>query len=518
MEVRGRKYASQTSPERTKVWIEPHSKNHAQLQQGKKVPVVYYLCRNRHLEHPHFMEVPLSSSDGLYLRDVINRLNALRGKGMAALYSWSCKRSYKNGFVWHDLSEDDLVLPAHGNEYILKGSELLDQSPQERPNNISTNIKKEILKNSQIDSPKRGGSHEASSSSSSPPPCKEEKKMLVRDDDQSHVGTAPSTPHSLSSASSPSTMEYRVIKPVEAHDASTQTEERRKPVPVVPIPVPVSGQIRSKKLSHEIVRDPPSPAPNPTYSNISSSVTGSATGSSGRIDTLESLIRAEASKRNNFRVVEEEEVFSPEDERLKPANLLLQIVTCGSLAVKDHKGFGLVPTYRPRFTQIGFPSPVFSTLKDLDRMSENTRAVGLRVEEAEYYSGSMIEGKKHREDLSTGSGLRRSTSFEDERSYKTTPDSKRDAKHVHGSTTTKCLPQTIKMISCKQPRGETVKSPAGPESSKLSPLCSSNGVSKRTMTDSSSVAGSTSMRIESFKADKEKIIKIEESLLLELGL
>lgn len=68
MEVRGRKYGGRTSPERTKVWIEPHSKYHAQLQQGKKVPVVYYLCRNRHLEHPHFMEVPLASSDGLYLR------------------------------------------------------------------------------------------------------------------------------------------------------------------------------------------------------------------------------------------------------------------------------------------------------------------------------------------------------------------------------------------------------------------------------------------------------------------
>lgn len=41
----------------------------------------------------------------------------------------SFSRSYKNGFVWHDLSDDDLVLPAQGNEYVLKGSELLDQSP-----------------------------------------------------------------------------------------------------------------------------------------------------------------------------------------------------------------------------------------------------------------------------------------------------------------------------------------------------------------------------------------------------
>jgi hypothetical protein len=42
-------------------------------------------------------------------------------------------RSYKNGFVWHDLSDDDLVLPAQGSEYILKGSELLDRSPPPPP-------------------------------------------------------------------------------------------------------------------------------------------------------------------------------------------------------------------------------------------------------------------------------------------------------------------------------------------------------------------------------------------------
>ncbi|XP_057782805.1 protein SOSEKI 5-like [Salvia miltiorrhiza] len=89
----------------------------------QKVPVLYYLSRNGQLEHPHFMEVPLSSPRGLFLKDVINRLNALRGKGMAFMYSWSCKRSYKNGFVWHDLSENDLIFPAHGHDYILKGSE-----------------------------------------------------------------------------------------------------------------------------------------------------------------------------------------------------------------------------------------------------------------------------------------------------------------------------------------------------------------------------------------------------------
>ncbi|XP_011089425.1 LOW QUALITY PROTEIN: protein UPSTREAM OF FLC [Sesamum indicum] len=105
---------------RTILWSEPHDN----ATSCKRVPVLYYLCRNGQLQHPHFMEVPLSSPQGLFLTDVISRLNVLRGKAMASLYSWSCKRSYKNGFVWHDLSENDFIYPAHGHEYVLKGSEL----------------------------------------------------------------------------------------------------------------------------------------------------------------------------------------------------------------------------------------------------------------------------------------------------------------------------------------------------------------------------------------------------------
>jgi hypothetical protein len=52
------------SPERTKVWTEPKVK----AAEKRSVPVVYYLSRNGQLEHPHFMEVPLSSPEGLHLR------------------------------------------------------------------------------------------------------------------------------------------------------------------------------------------------------------------------------------------------------------------------------------------------------------------------------------------------------------------------------------------------------------------------------------------------------------------
>lgn len=87
MEGRVRKYGKnhqQLSPDRAKVWkerspkyqqrqpeIETETDKEPELQRkNKKVPVVYYLCRNRQLEHPHFIEVPLSSSEGLFLRGI----------------------------------------------------------------------------------------------------------------------------------------------------------------------------------------------------------------------------------------------------------------------------------------------------------------------------------------------------------------------------------------------------------------------------------------------------------------
>ncbi|OWM70099.1 protein UPSTREAM OF FLC-like [Punica granatum] len=115
-----------SSPERTKVWVEPKS-NHKHKTE-RKVAVVYYLSQNGLLEHPHFIEVPLSSPEGLYLRDMMNRLNHLRGAGMANMYAWSSKRAYKSGYVWQDLSENDFIYPCHGQEYILKGSRLLESS------------------------------------------------------------------------------------------------------------------------------------------------------------------------------------------------------------------------------------------------------------------------------------------------------------------------------------------------------------------------------------------------------
>ncbi|KAL2906009.1 Protein UPSTREAM OF FLC [Bienertia sinuspersici] len=95
------------------------------MKMMEKVQVVYYLTRNGQLEHPHFMEVSHLSTQPLRLKDVIDRLTVLRGKAMPCQYSWSCKRSYKNGYVWNDLTENDVIYACEGSEYVLKGSEII---------------------------------------------------------------------------------------------------------------------------------------------------------------------------------------------------------------------------------------------------------------------------------------------------------------------------------------------------------------------------------------------------------
>ncbi|KAK3148129.1 hypothetical protein QOZ80_3BG0291090 [Eleusine coracana subsp. coracana] len=125
MEAEGRRMGSgrvEASPERGRPVYA--SSRPAPARPMRKVQIVYYLCRNGQLEHPHFMELAQHPHQPLRLKDVTDRLTLLRGKGMPALFSWSCKRNYKNGYVWNDLSENDVIYPSDGVEYVLKGSEI----------------------------------------------------------------------------------------------------------------------------------------------------------------------------------------------------------------------------------------------------------------------------------------------------------------------------------------------------------------------------------------------------------
>ncbi|XP_021978113.1 protein UPSTREAM OF FLC isoform X1 [Helianthus annuus] len=92
--------------------------------QMRKVHVVYFLCHNGRIEEPHLFRVHHHSRNGVHLRDVKRWLVELRGKDMPESFAWSYKRRYKEGYVWQDLLNDDLITPICDNEYVLKGSEI----------------------------------------------------------------------------------------------------------------------------------------------------------------------------------------------------------------------------------------------------------------------------------------------------------------------------------------------------------------------------------------------------------
>ncbi|KAG8073820.1 hypothetical protein GUJ93_ZPchr0006g45238 [Zizania palustris] len=132
--VEGRKVVgrAEASPERGRPAAYAPPLRSAPARPMRKVQIIYYLCRNGQLEHPHFMELAQHPHQPLRLKDVMDRLTLLRGKGMPALFSWSCKRNYKNGYVWNDLSENDVIYPSDGVEYVLKGSEIFPGCSSDR--------------------------------------------------------------------------------------------------------------------------------------------------------------------------------------------------------------------------------------------------------------------------------------------------------------------------------------------------------------------------------------------------
>ncbi|KAM0045204.1 putative protein SOSEKI [Helianthus debilis subsp. tardiflorus] len=514
MDPRVRKYGQmhqQLSPDRAKVWKEKSRKYQQQVPElemepkSRKVAVVYYLCKNRQLEHPHFIEVSLASSEGLFLRDVIEKLNGLRGSGMASMYSWSCKRSYKNGFVWHDLCEDDLVIPVNGDEYVLKGSELVEES---NLGGFAPSVKLRNLK--QLPEPPSARSRDNSSPSTT---------TSGRDDKNSQDDElSPAARLSGSSGVSPesngrkgrasngclSLTEYKICKTDGLADASTQTEENTKANKTRET---CTRGISSDDVASEIkdrseIQTDPSP---PSSSSTSSSI--------GKTETLESLIIADASKYNSFTRLERSQ--TQVNSKLRATDMLMQLISCGSISVKDHS-FGLIPSYKPQLSDSKFQSPLFSTsvmLRELDCYSDNSRFTSMRLEDKEYFSASLVETKSLKEEGTAT--LKRSSSHNTDR----TDNGNHVSDKEETATLIKCIPKSLKASLSKHSKNEPMNSPvhegprisseAGPSSRIVSP-CPSNCSSKRITTDPCS--SKHSGRLESFREEKDNAIKVEERL------
>ncbi|KAK8697953.1 hypothetical protein V6N13_114085 [Hibiscus sabdariffa] len=278
---------------------------------------------------------------------------------MASLYSWSCKSLVGNSIRFQNVklvpesssasrSQDDYLPSSSLNENRTKQSQDDELSP---PANCPT-----------------PGSSRAS------PEC--------RYGNNSSLGC----PLSLT--------KYKVYNSEGLADASTQTEEN------------TSQLKRRETCTRGVSTDDGSlePGCNANFENRATNVnmkdnsetcrnsgsppfSSSGSSSGGKTETLESLIRADASKINSFRILEEEEIRMQTNPRLKATNMLMQFISRGSISVKDHH-FSLIQTYRPRFSHSKFSPPLC--------LSENLKLIGLRLEDKEYFSGSLIETKMHK--------------------------------------------------------------------------------------------------------------------------
>ncbi|KAL6967147.1 hypothetical protein U1Q18_032951 [Sarracenia purpurea var. burkii] len=336
MEESVKKYR-QVSSEREKV----RTKKSPKYQQSRKVQVVYYLCKNRQLEHPHFIEVPLLSPDGLYLR---------------------------GGF-------------SHAGNIKL-------QNPKHIPGPVSSR------------------SHDSASSSS----IIGRETKHSQDDElypparcPGSSGVSPESRDRKCSrlSGSLSLAEHKACKSDRLADASTQTEETAS----------ISNKIRDT-CSRGVSTDERSLEPE---SNMSCQKGFPCVKDTS--ETLVSLIRADASKINSFRILEEEEFRIPSNSKIKASNMLMQLISCGSISVKDHS-FGLIHTYRPRFSHSKFPPPLLSTsltLGELDCPTKNPRFMGLRLEDKEYFSGSLVEANTLKEEGDGFTSLKRSSSYNADR-------------------------------------------------------------------------------------------------------
>ncbi|KAF3441032.1 hypothetical protein FNV43_RR19318 [Rhamnella rubrinervis] len=375
MEVRSRRARDSGSPDRAKVCMRPT------VKPIKKVQVVYYLSRNGHLEHPHYMEVTHFANQPLRLRDVMDRLTTLRGKGMPALYSWSCKRSYKNGYVWNDLAENDIIYPAEGFEYVLKGSELVEGCSERlqqlqlsnRQQNHDPNFQsrpKHLVPSSRQTEHEEAENPNSKYSDQAAAHYEEEEEEEYEDEEKTSY-TSSTTPHSRCS-----------------RGVSTDELEEDQP--------PLTHKNPSEILNHSS-----SSLSNKSYQSHNN-------GCSKRFEDGDPVVVSEsaAPSRNS---------------------VLLQLIACGSSAVAKAKNSPCVkqPVYSTSENQSLHKGVLckraVKLAEDEDMinfMSENPRFGNLQAQEKEYFSGSIVESITTDDRVVAEPVLKKSNSYNEERSSK----------------------------------------------------------------------------------------------------
>ncbi|KAG6617696.1 hypothetical protein I3843_03G135800 [Carya illinoinensis] len=423
MEVRSRRARETTSPDRVKVYMQPR------LKPIKKVQVVYYLSRNGHLEHPHYMEVTHSLDQPLRLRDVMERLTVLRGKGMPSLYSWSCKRSYKSGYVWNDLAESDIIYPAEGAEYVLKGSELVEGCSERLQQLQITHSHRQEIQQIQVPNFNSKGKPLAQSphGEHEDHEYEEYEEEEEFEDGEKISSTSSTTPHSRCS---------RGVSTDEPEDNETQQQPQTHKNHTV-----LTLNDSSPPSTYSADND------KPNERNISK-----------RFEDGDRPVSDE--KSNSKRWLAGDRILNNTNETETSRNsVLLQLIACGSSAVAKSKNApaGLKQSVKSTVKKsdslhkgVLFKNAVKLTEEDMiSYMSENPRFGNLQSEEKEYFSGSIVEAMSE-DRVAAEPVLKKSNSYNEERSKKIgMAEAAEEEKTEKAAVRGKCIPRRKSSASSK---------------------------------------------------------------------
>ncbi|KAI3423634.1 uncharacterized protein J3R85_010831 [Psidium guajava] len=347
---------------------------------------------------------PALFPEGLFLSDVINRLNLLRGKGMAAMYSWSSKRSYKNGFVWHDLAENDFICPSHAREYVLKGSELLDA-----PCPSSSSSTARPLESVSFRSPKPINTPKSSDEPDFP--------VIARRRNQSW--------------SSIDLHEYKVYKtesnsestPKAAADASTQTDDKRRRRRHVKERESEIRELHGEGTDEADQSQSQDPGQNQKTTELSRDEI-SPPPSDSSPETLETLMKADGRLMIGSSGGKEDgadrAAGSLTGGKIRASSVLMQLISCGSLSFKDcgatyvkDQGLSLIGHHKTRLPRGAGDS---SKKAQAGASRKIPNSAGVRLEDKEYFSGSLIETQKKEYVVAAAApALKRSSSYNADR-------------------------------------------------------------------------------------------------------
>lgn len=355
---------------------------------------------------------------------------------MASLYSWSAKRSYRNGFVWHDLAEHDFIYPAHGQEYVLKGSELVDGATALTSQTEEEEVEFSSSKNQVPEVRKLNEDHEFPAVSR-----RRNQSWCSADFHEYRVYKADSSSNESSGKAA-------------AADASTQTDDRRRRRREIGIVEEEETQSQSTELSRGEISPPPSDS---------------------SPETLETLMKADTRVIVRPETINEDHQTANNNQsngKSKGSSVLMQLLSCGSMSFKDcgpggygkDHGLSLISHYKSRV-------PRGPGLNSVEKGAEITTVEhhGItKLEDKEYFSGSLIETKKDEYPA-----LKRSSSFNADRSAKL----EISEKEIEG-VRAKCIPRRPKNQATRKELGSSTDLSCG-SSASISSCSSSQHGSKR---------------------------------------